>query len=75
MIGYMKLKHRFLEYAYWKRDDTNDYFGSGFWFRIFGYGLWFSNGALNFSERNGYKKIRKLPFGWRMGFLKRGNSG
>ena len=36
-----------------------------FWFRIFGYGISFEKTRLNFSERNGYKKILKLPFGWR----------
>jgi len=68
-----KIKHRPFEYAFWK-NDSKFYPGNGdgFWFRIFGWGLWFSNGRLHFSERYGHRKIRKLPFGWRFGFLKRG---
>lgn len=67
------IKHRPFEYAYWKRDDEfSAITGTGFWFRILGWGLWFCNSPLSFSERNGYIKVRKLPFGWRWGFLKRG---
>lgn len=45
--------------------------GSGFWFRIFwGYGLHFTNGMKLFSERNGFEKRLKLPFGWRVKFIK-----
>lgn len=69
----MEIKHRAIEYAFWRRNKQFHLeFGSGGWFRIFGWGLWFSNGRLNFSERNGHVRIIKLPFGWRMGFLKRG---
>jgi hypothetical protein len=69
------IKHRPIEYVYWKRDADHPVAGAGAWFRIFGWGLWFSNGNLSFSERNGYKKVRKLPFGWRWGILKRGKCG
>lgn len=67
-----KIEHRFIEYAYWKRDADFIYGGCGFWFRIFGYGLSFSNSQLTFSERNGYKKFLKLPCGFRCNILKRG---
>lgn len=69
----MEIKHRAIEYAFWRRN--NEFHlenGSGCWFRIFGWGLWFSNGPLSFSERNGYVRVNKLPFGWRYGILKRG---
>lgn len=45
--------------------------GSGFWFRIYGYGLHFTNEPKLFSERNGHRKFLPLPFGWRMKLLKR----
>ena len=62
-------KWPFFSYAYWKKD--NPFSGSGFWFRILGYGLHFTDAPPLFSERNGYTKKIKLPFGFRMGFLKR----
>lgn len=68
----MEIKHRAIEWAAWRRSKSEFMDGTGFWVRFFGWGLWFSNGPLSFSERNGYKKFVKLPFGWRMGFLKRG---
>jgi len=57
--------------AGWKRQQPKDFSGSGFWFRIFwGYGLHFTNGMKLFSERNGYEKRLKLPFGWRVKIIK-----
>lgn len=41
------------------------------WFRIFGFGMCFKCDRLNFSERYGYKKIRKINTKWRYNFLKR----
>lgn len=61
----------FFQCAFWKRKKKNDFSGSGFWFRILGYGLHFTNGVLAYSERNGFKKFLKLPFGFRCKFLKR----
>lgn len=43
------------------------------WFRIFGVGLCFRNGPPLFSERMGFKKCLRLPFGWRAEVLKRQN--
>ena len=42
------------------------------WIRIpaHGYGLTIKKTDLLFSERNGYKKYLKLPFGWRLSLLK-----
>lgn len=48
------------------------HFGTyGFWFRILGYGLSFRSPKMPilFSERNGYKKSVKLPYGWRICYL------
>jgi hypothetical protein len=68
----MNINLGFLQFASWKRDNPDFYTGSGFWFRFFGYGLHFTNGRMSFSERNGYVKIRRLPFGWRFKPLKKG---
>lgn len=71
-----EIKHKPIEYSYWKTPTGfHSLNGSGFWFRIFGWGLWVSNGSFSFSERNGYGKVRKLPFGWHWKFLKRGKCG
>jgi len=43
------------------------------WFRIFGFGLFFTKWEPVFSERHGYKKRLRLPFGWRVGVLNRQN--
>ena len=40
-------------------------------FRIFGYGIYITKSYLNFSERNGYKKIIKISPKWRIRFLNR----
>lgn len=57
--------------AGWLKDKKTGRGGSGFWFRIFwGYGLHFTNARLNFSERNGYEKINKIGFGWRIKIIK-----
>lgn len=69
----MKIVHDWFEYSFWNMEDKR--MGKGFWFRVFGYGLWFASGPYTFSERNGYKKVRNLPFGWRYGFLRRGKLG
>lgn len=70
------IKHRFFEFASWNRDDEfREISGVGFWFRICGWGLWFAKRPLTFSERNGFRKVRRLPYGWRWGYLKRGVSG
>jgi hypothetical protein len=49
------------------------YYSKGFvWFRILGYGLHFKNikmHGLTFSERT-FKKFIKLPFGWRVIYLR-----
>lgn len=68
-----KVKYPFFCWAKWKENESNPAtrVGTGFWFRIFGYGLHFTNGRLNFSERNGFQKPLKLPFGWRVKTLKR----
>ena len=59
--------------AGWMRKKGEFHPGSGFWFRIFwGYGLHFTNGPMLFSERNGYEKRMKLPFGWRVKIIKKG---
>lgn len=44
----------------------------GFWFRVFGYGLNFTQSwrPMLFSERNGYKKYITL-FGWRITWLRK----
>jgi len=61
--GWREKKHR-LDYP--QLDGS----GSGFWFRIFwGYGLHFTNGKMRFSERHGYEKFLRLPFGWRIKIL------
>lgn len=75
----MKIDYPFFFCAAWKghkcenheKCDMNPSWG--FLFRIFwGYGLHFTNGRKLFSERNGYKKSMKLPFGFRVKILKRG---
>ena len=66
-------KFPFFCYAGWGEEKTKNCIknGAGFWFRIFwGYGLHFTNGRKNFSERNGYEKRLHLPFGWRAKILK-----
>lgn len=60
----------FFCYDSWKRIGNHISASSGFWFRIFGYGLHFTNRNPSFSERNGFNFMLKLPFGWRMKFLK-----
>lgn len=42
------------------------------WFRFGrnGYGLSLKRTSMLFSERNGYDKYLKLPFGWRLKLLK-----
>ncbi len=35
------------------------------WFKIYKWGISISREPLRFSERNGYTKYLKLPFGWR----------
>lgn len=42
----------------------------GFWFRLFGYGLSINNSRLTFSQRNGYTKYARLPFGYKAVWLK-----
>ncbi len=69
MIGDMDLK--FFKCAGWKRDKDHPFSGSGFWFRLFGYGLHFTNAEPLFSERNGYEKRLKLLSGWRVKFIKK----
>ncbi len=63
------MKHRFLEYAAWNKQERKCHPSTGFWFRIFGYGVHIVNSPLLFSERHGYTKIRKLPFGFRLKYL------
>lgn len=65
----MHLNWRFIQFASWKRDGDS-FIGSGFWIRIFGREFHVTNGSLYFSERNGYKKFIKLPFGYRLCFFK-----
>jgi hypothetical protein len=60
----------FIQFYSWNRKDTGEFSGSGCWFRVFGKGLHFSNGHLTFSERYGYNKFMKLPFGWRVSVIK-----
>lgn len=45
------------------------------WIRVvfFNWGLAFKRTPLLFSERNGYKKYLKLPFGWRLIILTKQN--
>lgn len=56
--------------AAWKGEKGKNT-GSGLWFRIFwGYGLSITNGCKRFSERNGYEKRFRLPFGYRAKVIK-----
>ncbi len=64
----MEINLGWFQFASWKQGG---YIGAGFWIRIFGRGFHASNGSLNFSERNGYTKFLRLPFGWRIKGLKR----
>lgn len=45
--------------------------GLWLWFRPFGRGVAVTNGPLLFSERYGYAKFLRLPFGWRAKLLKK----
>lgn len=70
-------KHKFpvLCWAFWSPKHKEVGFsgcGYGLWFRIYGYGIHFTNEPKLFSERNGYKKSLPLPFGWRIKLLKKG---
>lgn len=42
-----------------------------FWLRINGVGFVIRRDALMFSERYGYTKYLRLPFGWRANWLRR----
>ena len=68
----MRINLGFFQLDCWKRESKCDFHGSGLWFRIFGYGLHFTNGRPLFSERYGYTRKIKLPFNFRCGFLKNG---
>lgn len=69
----MSINTRFFQIETWS-DDGDDYLGSGCWFRIFGFGLHFTNGRVSFSERYGYEKFFKIPFTkYRFNILKRKN--
>ena len=57
-----KIKWPFFCHAYWDE---------GFWFRIWGYGVAFSKSRLNFSERNGFKKVHRISPNWRVNIIKR----
>lgn len=67
----MSINWGFFQFHSWSRDASDDFMGAGCWFRIFGHGLHFNNGQLLFSERNGHSKFLKLPFGYRVKFLRR----
>jgi hypothetical protein len=70
------MKHRFFDGMWWTADRTNTQLGvpehSGFWFRVFGYGLHVSTKKRKdalFSERYGFRKVLYL-FGLRFEALK-----
>ena len=59
----MNINLGFFQFASWKPDpEFPGMGGSGCWFRIFGYGLHFTNAPHTFSERNGFKRIKNVPF-------------
>jgi hypothetical protein len=58
----MHINWWFFQFESWKSDPKHYFTGSGCWFRIFGYGLHFTNGYPSFSERYGYIKKIKIPF-------------
>ena len=68
----MHINFGFFQFVNWKRYYPNDWIGNGCWFRIFGWGLHFTNGEETFSERQKLVKTLKLPFGYRVKCLKRG---
>lgn len=70
----MRVSWGFFQFESWNDKENfyrEDPVSKGMWFRLFGYGLHFTNSMLLFSERNGHTKYLKLPFGFRVRFLKR----
>ncbi len=59
----------FIDFHAWKKRKIFGTGGAGFWIRLFGRGFRVTNSDMLFSERNGYKKYIKLPFGYRLTFF------
>lgn len=57
----MEINWKFFQFAAWKNEGN----GAGFWFRLFGHGLSFKNGPMNFSERYEYEKPFRIG-SWRI---------
>lgn len=68
---FLNVDFKFFQIRIWKRNESFPFTGYGFCIRIFGYGFMITNSLILFSERNGYVKFYRLPFGYRLKFLKR----
>jgi hypothetical protein len=67
----MRINISLLQIESWNIKHNNDLTSKGFYIRIFGVGIKISNCDLSFSERNGYEKYLRLPFGYKLKFLKK----
>lgn len=67
----MECNLRFFQLYAWRRMNGY-YIDAGCWFRIFGWGLHFSNRPLHFTDITSKRRFIKLPFRYKVALLRRG---